>query len=86
MSMKNYIINLGKTSPTSTGSWYYIGKGRYKNSFTLSTNRESARRFTTIEEAQKILHSKDFAYRLKFENKIRSECGFIPCNPIITEL
>lgn len=83
--MKNYIINLGKTNPTSTESWYYIGKGRYKNSFALSTNRESARRFT-IEEAQKILHSKDFAYRLKFENKIRSQCGFIPCNPIITEL
>lgn len=75
-----------KITPDRTYSRYYAGKGKYCNSFSVSTSIRGAMIFGSKEEAEKRVASDDFQYRLKSENETLEAIGHEPYNPQIRKI
>lgn len=75
-----------KITPDRTCSRYYAGKGKYRNSFSVSTSIRGAMLFGSKEEAEKRVASDDFQYRLKSENETLEAIEQEPYNPQIRKI
>ena len=84
--MKNFfIIELGKNNPNKKSPAYYGGKGKYANSFGITSKKSDAKMFYTEAAALKEICSNDFQYRLVGANRFHTEIGWLEFNPIVVE-
>ncbi len=73
-------------TPDRTVTTWYAGKGKYRNSFSTTTEKKGAKLFASKELAEERIASADFQYRLSSENATLKKLNMKLFNPQIRKL